>query len=367
MRRKLRLALAGGGTGGHIMPNIAIINDLRMKLSADAEDSPEILYFGTKKGMEEKLVAPLGVKFRAISCGKLRRYFSLQNFADFFKIPVGIFQAYFTLLFFKPQVIFCKGGYVSFPVAVAGWLNRIPVVLHESDVVPGLANKLSARFSRVICVSWEETKKYFPLKKVVFTGNPVRPEITEGNPEDAREFTGLKEKLPTVLIMGGSQGAESVNEAVFSILKELVRSYQIIHICGEKQVNEGQILLRGNPHSERYKSFAFIGDNLKHVYSLSDLIVSRAGANSLFEIELLNKPSVIIPLGTKSSRGDQIVNAETYAKNHDAIVIDDDPVDEAALLSAINKLAGESISEPQKGSTNTAASKISGLLLNLTK
>jgi UDP-N-acetylglucosamine--N-acetylmuramyl-(pentapeptide) pyrophosphoryl-undecaprenol N-acetylglucosamine transferase len=348
------------------MPNIAIITDLKERFGAS--DSPEILYFGTRNGMEKSLVASLNIRYKGIFCGKLRRYFSWQNFIDFFKLPVGIVQAFFALLRFRPQAVFCKGGYVSFPVAVASWMLRIPVVLHESDVIPGLANKLSSRFSRVICVSFPETKKYFPDKKVIVTGNPVRREIISGNREDGKSFAGLKEDLPVILVMGGSLGAEAVNNVIFALLNKLVADYQIVHICGERQANEGESILKKNhsPFASRYTAFGFIGEKLKDIYAMSDIIVSRAGANSLAEIALVGKRAILIPLGKNASRGDQIENARVFAASHPAIVMEESAA-EKNLIPAIKELLQKSAPKHAESLALTANEKIIEILLNLTK
>jgi UDP-N-acetylglucosamine--N-acetylmuramyl-(pentapeptide) pyrophosphoryl-undecaprenol N-acetylglucosamine transferase len=366
--------MAGGGTGGHIMPNIAIIDDLKASFPPSRGELG-ILYFGGRSGMEAALLEPLGVEYRGIFCGKLRRYFSWQNFIDVFKTPIGFFQAFFALVRFRPQAVFCKGGYVSFPVAVAGWMARIPVILHESDVIPGLANRLSARFSRIICVSFEESRKYFPSKKVLVTGNPVRREIVRGNKEDGKTFTGLKENLPTILVIGGSQGANVINKAIFAALNELLEKYQIVHICGKDNLKgdeeiSGFLGSDSGKFAHRYRAFDFVGAELKHLYALSDLIVSRAGANSLAEIAMLGKPSVLIPLGTKASRGDQIVNAEVFSKSHASVVIGEDELTAENLAAAIAKLMpvkADSRDGHDAGGRFVANEKIVELLLNLTK
>jgi UDP-N-acetylglucosamine--N-acetylmuramyl-(pentapeptide) pyrophosphoryl-undecaprenol N-acetylglucosamine transferase len=348
------------------MPNIAIISDLRAVLDFT---ELSILYLGDRHGMGAKLIEPYDVVYKGIFCGKLRRYFSWQNFIDIFKMPIGIFQSFFALIKFSPQVVFCKGGYVSFPVAVAGWIAHIPVILHESDVVPGLANKLSARFASKICVSFEETKKYFPAKKVIVTGNPVRREIVCGNKEDGKSFTGLKEDLPVILVIGGSQGSGIINEVVFDSLSELIKHYQIVHICGEKNIDRGitvgEVLdIEDEKLSGRYRPFGFVRAELKHLYAMADLIVSRAGANSLAEIDVIGKPSLLIPLSKKASRGDQIVNSEVFAASHKSAVINEEDLNVQSFLSAIKKL-GIHISRTCKQKPFQANDKIVELLRSL--
>lgn len=271
--------------------------------------------------MEQWMIEEIDVRFVAITCGKLRRYFSWKNFVDFFKVPVGILQAWAVLLKFRPDVIFCKGGFVSFPVAVAGWMLRIPVILHESDVSPGLANSLCARFAEIICISFEESKKYFKGKKIVHTGNPVRKELMYANKETGLEFLHFTPALPVVLIMGGSSGADFINKLTWRNLEYLLQHYQIVHICGRNNVRNGSELL---PHLKmehqkyisRYRAFEFLEHEMKDVYASADVIVSRAGAISLAELDYFEKPVVLIPLGKAASRGDQILNAEVFSKDH---------------------------------------------------
>ncbi len=322
----MRLVLSGGGTGGHIIPNIALIHELRERFAEPAAqggpaEKLELLYIGGRNSMEQTMIEEIDVPFVAISCGKLRRYFSWKNFSDFFKIPVGVLQACAVLLKFRPDVIFCKGGYVSFPVAVAGWILHIPVILHESDVSPGLANSLCARFASVICVSFEESKKYFKGKKVVFTGNPVRKELMYANKEVGLEFLHFTPALPVVLIMGGSSGAEFINQLTWRNLEYLLPHYQIAHICGRGKVQDTTKLLthlkpEHQKYLSRYRAFEFLEHELKDVYAAADVIVSRAGAVSLAELDFFEKPVILIPLGKSASRGDQILNAEVFSMNH---------------------------------------------------
>ncbi|MDD3861847.1 MAG: undecaprenyldiphospho-muramoylpentapeptide beta-N-acetylglucosaminyltransferase [Candidatus Gracilibacteria bacterium] len=300
----MRILLTGGGTGGHVIPNLAIIEDLKSREIA------EIKYVGSKKGPEKKLIEKAGIDFEGITCGKLRRYFSFENFADFFRVPVGIFQAYKILKGYQPVVIFSKGGYVSFPVVVVAWKLKIPVILHESDVVPGLANKLCMKFAKKICISFEETKLYLnksSLKKTVFTGNPVRKSIFSGNREAGLKFTGLNQHRPVILVMGGSQGADQINKLVRSNLDELLKKFQIVHVVGRGNLDIGI-------HKTGYKQYEYLDENLKDVYAICDLMISRGGANSLAEMALLKKKAVVIPLSTETSRGDQIENSRVFVR-----------------------------------------------------
>ena len=318
--------LAGGGTGGHIIPNIALINELKDRYGEPGRLS--ILYIGGRGVMERELVRPLGVKYKGIFAGKLRRYFSWRNFLDIFKIPIGIVQSFFILAGFRPSAVFCKGGFVCFPVAVGARILGIPVILHESDVVPGLANRLSARFAKKICVSFEESKKYFPAKKTVVTGNPIRKELLSGNAEDGRSYTAFNDSLPVLLVVGGSQGAEFINNFVWNNLDGLLEQFQVAHICGNNNVKEPYELQKmlkpeNRAHLGRYRDFGFVGREMKDLYALCDLIVSRAGAITLGEIDFFGKPAILIPLGKGASRGDQLDNAAVFAKTHNAAVLNE--------------------------------------------
>ncbi|MFA6917663.1 MAG: undecaprenyldiphospho-muramoylpentapeptide beta-N-acetylglucosaminyltransferase [Candidatus Gracilibacteria bacterium] len=300
----MRILLTGGGTGGHVIPNLAVIEDLRKR------EISEIKYIGSKNGPEKKLIEKAGIDYEGISCGKLRRYFSWENFVDVFRVPVGIFQAYQILKKYRPEIVFSKGGYVSFPVTIAAWKLGVPVILHESDVVPGLSNKLSMKFAKKICVSFEETKNYLPkklLKKVVVTGNPVRESVFGGDHLAGYKFTGLNEHRPVILAMGGSQGAAQINNLVRSSLDGLLKKFQIIHVVGRGNLDIGI-------HKTGYKQYEYIDDNLKDVYAITELVVSRGGANSLAEIALLKKKAVILPLSMAGSRGDQIENSRIFVR-----------------------------------------------------
>lgn len=347
------------------MPNIAIIQELKDRMGPDIG----FLYIGEKGGLEKKLVTELGVPFKPILCGKMRRYFSWRNLLDAVKIPVGVFQSLLALKSFKPDVIFCKGGYVSFPVAVAGFLLRKPVILHESDVIPGLSNKMSAFFAKKICVSFEESKKYFKEKKVVFTGNPVRRMLEHGSYEKGKSFTGLREGKKTLLFMGGSQGADFINNIVWRNFNELLKKYQVIHICGkgkEKTRDQLNALLpkKHQKNIANYRSYSFMEKELRDVYAFCDLIVTRAGANSLSEIEFFMKPSVLIPLGKTASRGDQIVNARVYAKNNPATVIKEEDFKKENFFREIESLLKKSAKNPDRQKNKfEAAEKIISLIL----
>jgi len=306
---------------GHTIPNLAVIADFKTRSLKH-----EVLYIGEHAGVEKDFVMKFAVshgfrvEVREIICGKMRRYFSFQNFLDFFKVPVGIIQSIFILASFKPQVVFSKGGYVSVPGVIAcGFLNffrkifgkeRIVLFVHESDVVPGIANRVGAKFADKIFVSFEESKKYFKKKsRVVVTGNPVRKDVLKGNKENGMKLCGFNRFKPVILVMGGSLGAMQINNLVWGNLDELLKRYQIVHIAGKGNIKFGL-------KKEGYKQFELLFEELKDVYAVSDLVVTRGGANSLAEIASMEKKAVVIPLGMASSRGDQIVNAKICSSEY---------------------------------------------------
>lgn len=306
----MKVLLTGGGTGGHVVPNIAVIEELRKNADNNAE-TLEILYVGSKGGIEKKMIEKHNVNIVCIYCGKLRRYFSLDNFLDFFKVPVGIFQAYKILKKFKPDVVFSKGGYVSLPVSIAAGMLKIPLLVHESDLNPGLANKLSFRFASKILLSFEESKSFIESiagideNNIIVTGNPIRKINFEGDADRGRRI--VNGHKPIIFIMGGSLGANQINQLVWGCLKEILEDFDVIHQVGKGNLNS-QIAYDG------YKQFEFINEELPDIYAACDMIVSRGGANSLFEIALLKKKALIIPLSNESSRGDQVENANVFVE-----------------------------------------------------
>lgn len=284
----------------------------------------EVLYIGSEKGPEAKLCARYGIPFRSIATGKLRRYFAWENFTDPFRVIKGVYDAWNILREWRPDVVFSKGGFVSAPVVLAAARLGVPVILHEADVTPGLANKFCARFAKVVCVSWEETMTYFPdrvaAKKILLTGMPVRRELASGVAERGREFLGFDGRKPILLVMGGSLGAASVNALVRKVLPKLLKDFDVVHVVGAGVMKDTNETKNVNDMSNTYdvtqniqpgyRAFPYLQDELFDVYACSDVVVSRAGASALAELCVLGKPSVLIPLGSSQSRGDQIVNAE---------------------------------------------------------
>lgn len=350
----MKIIVAGGGTGGHIIPNIAILNALKKQMGAEVD----VLYIGSRKGMESEMIPAMGWKFQGISCGKLRRYFSWENFLDLFRTVAGVIQSLLIIKKFRPEVIFSKGGYVSLPVAVAGGILGVPVVIHESDVEPGLGTKISAKFARVICFSYEESRCKWDLqdKRVVVTGNPVREELAHGIAEKGWEFCGLAAGKPVILVMGGSQGAQFINDLIDKNLDELLKHFQIIHIRGSGKENTA---LKGR---HGYFSAEYVGAELKDILAITDLMVSRSGANSLAEISYLGLPAILIPL-VAGSRGDQIRNAEVFAEENLAVVLDERKY-QGNIVKEIENLLKKKAHNTAKKSSNNVAKKIAEIILS---
>ncbi|MDG5815832.1 undecaprenyldiphospho-muramoylpentapeptide beta-N-acetylglucosaminyltransferase [Chitinispirillales bacterium ANBcel5] len=294
-----RIVLTGGGTAGHVTPNLALLPALK-------ELSFDIHYIGTKSGIERKLVAREGVTYHPVSAGKLRRYFDFKNFTDLFKIALGFFQALVLMVKLRPGVVFSKGGFVSCPVVWAARLFGIPVIIHESDITPGLANKLCAPFAQKICFSFPETEAHIKEKKRVYTGLPVRDSLLRGSATQGRKLCSFDNELPVILVMGGSLGAKVINETIRESLDTLLEEFNICHLCGK-----GALIERNVPG---YCQFEYVNEELAHLMAAADIVVSRSGATSLFEFLALKKPNLLIPLSTGASRGDQILNAQSFEK-----------------------------------------------------
>jgi UDP-N-acetylglucosamine--N-acetylmuramyl-(pentapeptide) pyrophosphoryl-undecaprenol N-acetylglucosamine transferase len=319
-----RIVMTGGGTSGHVTPNIALLPYFK-------ENGWEIHYIGSKGGMEKQLIENEGIFYHAINSGKLRRYLDLKNLTDVFKVLIGFFQALALLIRLRPNVVFSKGGFVSCPVVWAAWFCGIPSVIHESDYTPGLTNKLTIPFAKKICYSFTETKKYISTTKAILTGIPIRRELFEGDKAKGRKICGFKDDKPVILVTGGSQGAEKINLVVRENLNRLLPKYNICHLCGKGNILREYELFKG------YKQFEYISEELPHIFSLSDLVISRAGATTIFELLELRKPMILIPLSKKASRGDQILNAESFKDRSFCEVIDEDTITANALLETIER------------------------------
>jgi len=326
------ILLTGGGTAGHVTPNIALIESFRKM-------AWKVSYAGSVNGIEREMIGRIDVPYYAVSSGKLRRYFSLENFLDPFKILLGVLQSLILCLRLRPDAVFSKGGFVAVPVVVAAWLLRIPVVSHESDVTPGLANRLTYRFCHSICVTFEETRKYLPAGKVVVAGTPLREALRHSDADRGREYLGLSVKQsitkPLLLVFGGSLGAAVINKQVRAVLPQLLDRFDVVHVTGPDHLDPEFELKAG------YVQKAFITDAFGDVLAAADLVVSRAGANSLFELFALRKPHLLIPLSKAASRGDQLDNAALFERLGYSRVIKEEALDNEAFLAALIKLHDE--------------------------
>lgn len=320
-----RIILTGGGSAGHVTPNLALIPEL-------LKEDWEIHYIGTNDGIEKTIVNDSKVTYHSIQAGKLRRYFNIRNFTDPFRVLFGMMQAITIISKVKPKVIFSKGGFVSVPVVIGGWINRIPVIIHESDITPGLANKLSAPFAEKICTNFPEVAGNFSGGKAVYTGTPIRNEILSGDFEKGLEICGFQKHKPVIMIMGGSLGSRNLNRLVREILPELLKDFQVVHICGKGNIEQN---LEG---TKGYKQFEYISSELSHIFKAASMIISRAGANSIFEILLLRLPNILIPLSTNSSRGDQILNAKSFENMGFSKVLLEDNINSSILYDNIMDL-----------------------------
>ncbi len=325
----MKILFTGGGTGGHIFPIIAVAREMK-RLWPEIAQTPEdleLFYLGPKDEFYSILLAQEGIKVKSVLSGKLRRYFSFQNFIDiFFKIPIGICQAFFHMLFLAPDLIFSKGGYGSFPPVLCGWLFQVPIFLHESDIIPGLSNKILSRFSLEIFTAFPETE-YFPPSKMIQVGNPIRKEMIEGSKLEAARIFRLKYEKPVILILGGSQGAQRINDMILSILPEILVNFEVIHQCGEKnfkEVGAEADVVMSPKYRENYHLFPFLNeDELRNAYAAADLIVSRAGSGSVFEIASVGKPSILIPL-SDAAQNHQAKNTYSYAENGACVVMEEE-------------------------------------------
>ena len=323
-----RIVLTGGGTAGHVTPNIALIPRLK-------ELGYEIHYIGSYDGIEKKLIEELQIPYYGISSGKLRRYFDVKNFTDPFKVLKGFREARHTLAEIRPNVLFSKGGFVSVPVVLAAKRLHIPVIIHESDLTPGLANKICIPSAAKVCCNFPETLAHLPADKAVLTGSPIRQELLEGNPIAALEFCHFTANKPVILVMGGSLGSAAINDTIRGVLPELLKTYQVIHLCGKGKLDEGL------NHTPGYVQFEYIKKELRDLFALADILISRAGANAICELLALHKPNILIPLSAKASRGDQILNARSFEAQGFSIVLEEEEVTNLTLLNAIHTLMEE--------------------------
>lgn len=319
------IVLTGGGTAGHVTPNLALVPYLR-------DMGFDVVYIGSYDGIEKKLIADLKIPYYGIATGKFRRYFDAKNFSDPFRVVKGFGEARSILKQVKPDVIFSKGGFVSVPVINAAATLGIPCILHESDMTPGLANKLCVKAAKRICCNFPETMNYLPPSKAVLTGTPIRRELTNGSKTVGRELCSFTDDKPVIMVIGGSLGAQSINETVRAALPKILPDFNVVHICGKEKMDNMMLSVPG------YKQFEYVKGGLKDLFALADLVVSRAGANSICELLALRKPNILIPLSAKSSRGDQILNARSFEQQEFSVVIDNEELDEDILLKEIHSV-----------------------------
>ena len=303
-----RIVLTGGGTAGHVTPNLALIPRLQA-------DGWEVHYIGAANSAEQELIARVpNVTFHTVSVGKLRRYFDIKNFSDPFRVIKGVAQARRIIRKLKPAVVFSKGGFVSVPVVFGAKMNGVPIVIHESDMTPGLANKLSKPLAEVECCTFPEAVQYTGGKGI-YTGTPMRPEIFQGDRARGRKIFGLTGNAPVLMVVGGSTGARAINEAVRGALPQLTSAFQVLHLCGKgNKINT----LEGTPN---YVQCEYLNEEMADAYACADIMISRAGANALCEILELRKPALLIPYPMEASRGDQLLNAESFRKRGFSLVM----------------------------------------------
>lgn len=319
-----RIVLTGGGTAGHVTPNIALLPKLK-------ELDFDIHYIGSYDGIEKKLIEDFEIPYYGISTGKLRRYFDLKNFSDPFRVMKGFTEAKKILKEIKPDIVFSKGGFVSVPVVRAAAALKIPCIIHESDMTPGLANKLCIPVASKICCNFPETLQNLPEDKAVLTGSPIREELKKGSKLAGLELCNFTANLPVIMVIGGSLGAANVNKAIRDALPMLLEDFQIVHICGQGKVDNLLLTTKG------YKQFEYVKSELKDLFAMADIVVSRAGANAICELLALKKPNLLIPL-CNGSRGDQILNAKSFESQGFSLVLQEDDITEKLLTDKIHEL-----------------------------
>ncbi len=320
-----KIVLTGGGTAGHVTPNIALLPHLQNK-------GYEITYMGSYDGIEKRLIADYEIPYYGISTGKLRRYFDPKNFTDPFRVIKGFSEAKKILKELKPDVVFSKGGFVSVPVVRAAAALKIPCIIHESDLTPGLANKLCIPVAHKVCCNFPETLNHLPKDKAVLTGSPIREELAKGNKIAAYEVCGFTANKPVIMVIGGSLGSVAINKAVREALPSLLTDFQVVHICGKEKIDNLLLTTKG------YHQFEYLKAELKDIFAMADLVISRAGANAICEILALQKPNLLIPLPAGSSRGDQLLNAASFEAQGYSIVINEDDLTKEFLVDKVQEL-----------------------------
>jgi len=320
-----KIILTGGGTAGHVTPNIALLPSLR-----EAGFEPE--YIGSYDGIEKKLIEEFEIPYHGIATGKFRRYADIKNLTDPFKVVKGYGEAVKLMKELKPDIVFSKGGFVSVPVVLAAKKCKIPVISHESDMTPGLANKIAKPAATKICCNFPETVSLLPKNKAVLTGTPIRQELLQGNRLTGLDFCGFNSSRPVIMVVGGSTGAVHVNNAVRAILPKLLEEFQVVHLCGKGKLDENF------NHTKGYIQFEYVNKELRDVFAAADIVISRAGANAICELLALRKPNLLIPLSAKASRGDQILNAKSFAAQGYSLVLEEEDMNETTLYDKIKEL-----------------------------
>ncbi len=334
----MRILFTGGGTGGHLFPLIAVARELKKIYD------PSEIYFLGSGDFATSFLEQEGIKVRIISAGKFRRYFSVQNFIDPFKSVLGIIQSFWYLYIWMPDVIFSKGGYGSVPVVLVGWLFHVPILVHESDTIPGLANRLGAKFAKRVAISFLSADKYLPVKKTALVGNPIRLDLMQAclsndqkSLEEAKKTFGIVSQKQVIFVLGGSQGAQKINELVLSVLPRLLEKYEVIHQTGVENLEQIKAGL-GSPLPDGYHVHDFLDEyQMAAAYLLANLIISRAGAGSISEIAACAKPSILIPL-MDSAADHQRENAFAYAQAGATSVLEQANLTPNLFLSEINQI-----------------------------
>ena len=348
-----KIVLTGGGTAGHVTPNIALLPALQAA-------GYEIAYVGSYEGIEKKLIADFNIPYTGISTGKFRRYLDPKNFSDPFRVMKGFVEARNYLKNYQPDVVFSKGGFVSVPVVRAAASLHIPCIIHESDMTPGLANKLCIPVAEKVCCNFPETLAHVPEEKAVLTGTPIRAELLSGDADRAFALCNFTDSAkPTLLVVGGSSGSRAINTAIRDLLPELIKNYNVIHLCGKGNVDTSLNAIAG------YAQFEYANEELADLFALSSLVISRAGANAICELLALRKPNILIPLPAAASRGDQILNAASFEKSGYSVVIQEKDVTNELLLKTVNDVytnREQYIHAMDKSQLNNSIEKIVGLI-----
>ncbi len=320
-----RIVFTGGGTAGHVTPNIALFPKLKNM-------GYDIHYIGSYEGIEKRLIEDYRIPYYGIATGKFRRYFDLKNFSDPFRVIKGYLEAKKILKTLKPDVLFSKGGFVSVPVVRAAAALKIPCIIHESDMTPGLANSLCIPIAKKVCCNFPETIQSLPAEKAVLTGSPIRAELGKGSKERGLELCGFHSSKPVIMVIGGSLGAAGINKLIREALPKLLEDFQIVHVCGKEKIDNLLLNTKG------YKQFEYVKEDLKDLFAMADIVVSRAGANAICELLALKKPSLLIPLPANASRGDQILNAKSFESQGFSMVADEDYLTAVILTEKIHEL-----------------------------